>query len=399
MISYMGRLFSFSVIGALFFSSTLFAGGRLVVPSEGVSFGEVVAGETASASVALRNEGTEPLVFAAVVPCCGLEARLGKGTLPFSLAPAAEVRLRVTWVPSFPGAFKKQVELMSDDPILPCCVVPVTGFVVEPSVAQMRARRFTPLAVVVAGFVDGFNPCAFSIVIVLAGLLAVGGRHRTARLVGGLAFCVGSFATYVLMGLGLLHVGRFFTPLTGLRDAMRAALSLSLFVLSFLSLRDAFCYRKTGDARTIALQLPAGVKRLIRLVAERCWRVGTDASAAKGRGALSLAFVGMTSLGCGFLVTLLDALCTGQIYVPVLALLSREPAAEKAFIYLILYNLAFILPLVFVFIVAAHGVDSARLQRWSKRNVVPSKIALAMIFALLGVLIMPSLGAYFAHLF
>ena len=40
---------------------------------------------------------------------------------------------------------------------------------------------------------DGFNPCAFSIVIVLAGILAVGGRRRRARLLGGTAFCVGSF--------------------------------------------------------------------------------------------------------------------------------------------------------------------------------------------------------------
>ena len=75
-------------------------------------------------------------------------------------------------------------------------------------------------------------------------------------------------------------------------------------------------------------------------------------------------------------------------YVPVLALISREPGALRSLGYLALYNAAFISPLVAVFMLAAKGADSERMSRWSKRNVFPSKIALGVVFAALGVLML-----------
>ncbi|MBR0056917.1 MAG: hypothetical protein IJP66_06260 [Kiritimatiellae bacterium] len=54
---------------------------------------------------------------------------------------------------------------------------------------------------------------------------------------------------------------------------------------------------------------------------------------------------------------------------------------------LALYNLAFIAPLVAVFMLAAWGADAARMSRWSKRNVFPSKLALGVVFVLLDVLV------------
>lgn len=55
---------------------------------------------------------------------------------------------------------------------------------------------------VLAGVADGFNPCAFSIVISLAGILAVGGRKRRARVLGGWAFCLG--VMFAILGILLL---------------------------------------------------------------------------------------------------------------------------------------------------------------------------------------------------
>ena len=107
----------------------------------------------------------------------------------------------------------------------------------------------------------------------------------------------------------------------------------------------------------------------------------------------------VAGFGCGFLVTLLDSFCTGQIYVPVLALVSREPGAWRSFALLALYNLAFIAPLVTVFMLAAKGADSERMSRWSKRNVFPSKLALGFAFAVLGLLVFPGLAERLAGMF
>ena len=297
------------------------------------------------------------------------------------LAPASSATLSVSLKPPLPGEFSKHVQILCDDPESPVVVVPVTGTAVE-GLSPNPASRFTLPAIVLAGIVDGFNPCAFSIVIALAGILAVGGRRRRARMLGGWAFCAGSFLTYMAMGLGLMRALRALESLRTVHDAVMAALAIALFVLAFLSVRDAFRYRRAKEPSVITLQLPDRVKKLIRAVAEASWGGPT---------------VVVAGLGCGFLVTLLDSLCTGQIYVPVLALVSREPGAWRSFALLAIYNVAFMVPLVAVFMLAAKGADSERMSRWSKRNVFPSKIALGFMFAVLGALVMPNFGARLAE--
>ncbi len=240
---------------------------------------------------------------------------------------------------------------------------------------------WTVPTILLAGFVDGFNPCAFSIVIILAGILAAGGRRRRARLFGGVAFCVASYLTYLAMGLGFLQAVRALSGFLWLQRILATLLALALFALSFLSVRDAFRYRRDRTPTAITLQLPDGVKRAIRSVAEASWRGPA---------------VVLTGFACGAVVTILDSLCTGQVYLPVLALVSREPEAARLFGLLALYNLAFITPLVAVFVLAATGASAERMSGWSKRNVFPSKLALGFLFALLGALVLPRFGGALA---
>ena len=98
-------------------------------------------------------------------------------------------------------------------------------------------------------------------------------------------------------------------------------------------------------------------------------------------------------------MTLLDALCTGQVYVPVLALISREPGAWRSFALLALYNLAFVFPLVAVFVLASKTTDAFQMAKWSSRNVIPAKIALGFAFAVLGLLVFPGLAERLAGMF
>ena len=46
----------------------------------------------------------------------------------------------------------------------------------------------------------------------------------------------------------------------------------------------------------------------------------------------------------------------------------------------------FIVPLVAAFVVTYQGLKTERLLAWSKRNVVPSKILLGLLFVVLAVL-------------
>ena len=371
-----GRMVLLSV--SLVLGVAVFAAPRLVVPPEGIALGEIATGEESHGAVQLRNTGDSPLHVTRVKACCGATAEL----VPMVLPPGGAAELAVTLKPQFPGALEKSVQVISDDPANPVVSIPVTGRAVE-GVAPSAASRFTLPVLVLAGVVDGFNPCSFSIMIALAGILAIGGRRRRARILGGLSFCLASFLTYVAMGLGLMRALRALEGLRTLHDAVMVILALALFVLSYLSFRDAVRFRRVPVFSVVTLRLPEGVRTLIRRIAAASWR-GPAVVAA--------------GLGCGFLVTLLDALCTGQVYVPVLALISREPGAGRAFAWLVVYNLAFIAPLVAVFVLASRTADAFQMAKWSSRNVVPAKIALGFLFALLGTLVLPRLGSRLAGL-
>ncbi len=358
---------------------SVFAAPRLIVPPEGVAFGEIPAGEAAEKAIELRNVSSSPVLISQVKGCCGADAALSA----MRLEPASGATLTVSLKPTIPGEFSKHVRILCDDPECPVVVIPVTGSAVEIPSTNISSQ-WTFLTVLLAGLADGFNPCAFSIIIVLAGILAVGGRKRRARLLGGWSFCTASFLTYMAMGLGLMRVIRALESLRIIHDVIMVLLSISLFVLAILSVRDAFRYRKAKVPSAITLQLPDKVKRLIRVVAETSWNGPA---------------VVVTGFGCGFLVTLLDSLCTGQIYIPVLALISREAEAWRSFMFLAVYNLAFIAPLIVIFILAAKGADSERMSRWSKRNVFPSKIAMGIVFVILGVLVLPKFGGFVVEAF
>ena len=382
-----------TVLFAIAVSSVAIAVPRMALDVQSIDFGEVAANETLVREARIGNSGDAPLSVSRVKACCGAKAVLEDLLIQTGTSSLLRVELNPG---ALPGPFRKTITLFSDDPQNPVLIIPLTGTVkqfvpsekegrvvlVSDSVPESDAKAASSAAsidislpvVLFAGFVDGFNPCAFSIVIVLAGILAVGGRRRRARLLGGTAFCVGSYLTYMAMGFGLLAAIRSLSSLDIVRHALFAVLSLSLVVLSALSLRDAWRYHIARVPAVITLQLPDGVKRAIRAVAESSW----SGPAVIGTGLL-----------CGFVVTLLDSLCTGQVYVPVLAMLARDTHSARTFLLLALYNLAFITPLVAVFVLAAKGADSARMSRWSKRNVVPSKIFLAIVFAVLAVLLFP----------
>ena len=305
---------------------------RLTIPPEGVS-------------VVLRNVSTLPVAVSQVKGCCGADAALSA----MRIEPRTAATLSVSLKAMLPGEFSKHVQILCDDPESPVINIPVTGAAVESKTA-VAASRWTLPTVVLAGVVDGFNPCSFAIMISLAGILAIGGRKRKARIIGGLSFCIGTFVTYMLMGLGLMQALKALEGLRIVHDVVMVLLAFALFVLSFLSFRDAARFRKIPVFSVVTLKLPEGVKVLIRKIA-----------------------------------------ITGQVYVPILALISREPGVWRSFALLSVYNLAFIAPLVGVFILASKTTDAFQMAKWSSRNVIPAKIALGLVFALLGVLVLLSL--------
>ena len=88
----------------------------------------------------------------------------------------------------------------------------------------------------------------------------------------------------------------------------------------------------------------------------------------------------------GFLVSLLEAVCTGQMYLPTIAFVLKASSFKlQALGYLLLYNIMFIVPLVVIFVFALMGTTSAEFTSFLKKHLGVIKIFMAVLFFSLGI--------------
>ena len=220
-----------------------------------------------------------------------------------------------------------------------------------------------------AGLIDGLNPCAFATLVFFVSYLTFTGRKGREILFVGISFTLGVFITYLLVGVGLLKVIQslsFFNALGRWVYLITALLCLMLAVLTF---RDFFRARK-GQASEMTLKLPMTLRRRINKVIRE---------GAQVRAFVAMAFV------TGFLVSLIELACTGQVYVPTIVyVLSQPELAAQAFLYLVIYCLAFILPLVVVFALSYFGTTSEQLGQFVNRHTATIKLVTGAVFLGLG---------------
>ena len=237
-----------------------------------------------------------------------------------------------------------------------------------PSTSDVLAR-LGPMVVMGAGLIDGLNPCAFATIVFLVSLLAA--RHFTPRqlLQAGLSFAVAVFMVNFLVGLGAFSIIHRMEGFRVISDALYWLIALGAIVLGVFSIKDALAYRREyrGDAMT--LKLPEAARnRMHTFLREH----------VNGR------FVAAGCFISGAVVAVLEVACTGQIYLPTIIVIARDPVMRtRGLGYLALYNIMFILPLLAVLGLMVAGVKWQRFLNVSRRSVVLAKILLAILFFIL----------------
>ncbi len=243
----------------------------------------------------------------------------------------------------------------------------------ERSAILERARQFTAPGVAVAGLIDGLNPCAISTLVFFISLLGVSRVSGRRLLAAGCAFCLASFLTYFAIGFGMMRALHLFRGFGALQGGIEWTMVAVLLVFAGLSFRDAARYGASRNPKDVTLQLPSAIKdRMHALMRER----------------LTVGRLSASAFGIGAAVTVLESVCTGQVYVPTLVYVVRGGAGVgRGLAYLLLYNLAFVVPLAVVFALTYQGLKLQSLIAWSMRNVVISKILLGVFFLLMAALI------------
>ena len=231
--------------------------------------------------------------------------------------------------------------------------------------AVFAADGLLPMVVIAAGLLDGVNPCALSMLFFLLACLSTVPQRGRGIFVAGSGFIIGSFVAYLLIGLGILQLTRssIFLMVSGWIYRGLGVISLVLGVLSIL---DFMRLASGGRVKDMRLQLPTVWKqplhRLMRRYA-RADRVGV-----------------LVGVLLGALASLIEFPCTGQVYLPTVSLVGNSGSGLKPFVYLVAYNVAFILPLTVAVFASAHFIESQRVVNIYFRYLGLSKLLTAVLF-------------------
>jgi cytochrome c biogenesis protein CcdA len=234
-------------------------------------------------------------------------------------------------------------------------------------------RRFATISlgvVLLAGLLDGVNPCAFATIVFLLSWLRVAKRSPREIAQIGAAYCAGVFLAYFVLGLGLVEVITRLALLRWAGQTLNWLMAAFTLVLTGLSVRDGvLCLR--GQMTEMTLQLPDALKLRIH---------GIIRTGARHRRFVMMAF------GIGVAIAFLELACTGQVYAPTLLFMAKS-GSLLAVGYLLLYNLAFITPLLVVFLLACGGMQSESFTRFLQRRAALVKFATALLFGLMFLLL------------
>ena len=256
--------------------------------------------------------------------------------------------------------------------------LPPWGLVEEDrdSVQQRIIKRFQSFgigAVAISGLIDGINPCAFATIIFFISYLALINRTGKDLLLVGSTFTLAIFLTYFLIGAGALRVVTTLSILPLARQIFIYVTAAIGIILGTLSLIDYLKYKKTGKTSDTNLQLPPRIKRIIH---------ATIRKNVKTRNFIIMAAV------TGFVVSVLELACTGQIYLPTLIFISNIPELRgNALIYLLVYNLMFVVPLIIVFLFTYWGTSSQKWAELNKKHFGPVKLLMTVLFFGLAILL------------
>lgn len=212
------------------------------------------------------------------------------------------------------------------------------GTIDLPLVGTIAPSRLPLLELtLLVGFVDGFNPCAIWVLLVLLGIL-LRVRSRRLLLIYGGTFVVASGVVY----FAFMSAWAALFGLVGLSRFVSVLLGIAVMAMGAINLKEVIWFRQ-GPSLVIPDRVKPRLFRRMRGVAEAA-RVPT----ALG-GIIALAFVvNLVELGC--------TLGLPAVYTRVLSLREISGAARVG--YLALYNVAYVVPLAVV--LAAYGLTLHR---------------------------------------
>jgi len=233
-----------------------------------------------------------------------------------------------------------------------------SGFI-DINYLDLRSKiDWVPLLIMAAAFIDSINPCAFSVLFITLAFLFSLGHSRSRIIKTGLVYILGIFLTYILIGLGVLKVLTFFNIPNGM--AKLGAVAIILF--GVINIINEFFPKFP-----IKLKMP-------------------DASHSKVGELITKATVPAAFI-LGMLVGMFEFPCTGGPYLLVLGLLHDEGSFWTGFLYLVIYNFIFVLPLLIALFISTDKPILEKLDKIRRMETKKSRVWVGVFVIALGLLV------------
>lgn len=205
-----------------------------------------------------------------------------------------------------------------------------------------------PLEILIgAAIVDSINPCVFGVLIFLLAYMTKVFKTRTKMLLAGIIYIISVYATYFLLGMGILSAAGF----AGLSNYFYWFAAIVAIIAGLFEIKDYFWY---GEGFSLQI-IPGGAERI-----KAYSSVFEKLEVEHPLLSYGLAFA------LGVFVVFVELPCTGAPYLAVLGMISSGQISEGIPL-LLLYNLVFILPLFVIMGLVYFGQDK-QLEAWRKEN-------------------------------
>ena len=213
--------------------------------------------------------------------------------------------------------------------------------------------------VIINGLIDSFNPCAVGVLLLYLSLLLSMQSKRKHLISFGLFYILSIYATYLLIGFGLLRTFHLF----GIHDFFGWATSFIILGLGIYYLKEYF--------------LPNFYIPILSPFFSRCripkWNPNYTLIAA---------------ISLGFLVGLCEFPCSGGIYLATIALLSVKQTFMEGLLYLLIYNLMFVLPLILIFASVGNKYIFDKLKKIQAKSARLLKLIMGISMLVSGILLL-----------
>ncbi|HWR65368.1 MAG TPA: cytochrome c biogenesis CcdA family protein [Bellilinea sp.] len=221
-------------------------------------------------------------------------------------------------------------------------------------VGLANLRELLP-AVLVTGLIDSVNPCAFAVILLLIAFLFTLRQSRGRILKLGLVYIAMIFIVYFGIGLGLFRAVRLSSD-PHFVARLGSWILIGLGVINLLE----FFFPKFP----IKLHMPS-------LAGERTQQLIQKATLP-------------ATMAAGFLVGLCTFPCSGGIYVSIITLLNAKTTYSWGLVYLFLYNLVFVLPLVVILFGLGNRMIAKRWASWEREHSLKIRLWYGLVMVVMG---------------